>query len=166
VPRSYLLGPVLALGLLPANVVAAAVPLLQREWEASAAAVGWVFASYQLGYVLSVLVLLPLTDRIPARRVIVACVALTSLGALYGLLVAADSPIYSTAVTELAPIDRLGSAQAMQASFGFAASILAPVAAGFVLDVQLGWGAVFALAGLVGMALALPLAYSLRHQKT
>ena len=33
----------------------------------------------------------------------------------------------------------------------------APVAAGLILDFAFGWGAVFAIAGLVGIALSLPL---------
>lgn len=379
--RAYLLGPVLALVLLPSNVVAAAIPLLRTEWSATALAVGWVFAAYQVGYLISVLVVLPLTDRVPAGRVIAACTAVTSfafllfpflassvwsaaalrllaglglagiympgvrviaattsderrgfavgayvssfylgaavslwltgvllpglgwrgaalvlgavslgalplailstrgapspsgtharldpavlrhgpvlrtilayaghawelyisrgwlaaflasalaargfdqttasatgsqwaalmagfgtpgvwlggwlsdrlgraraallvalgsgifsllfgfldatpwpmllaVGCLYGFLVSADSPIYSTAVTELAPPERLGSAQAAQAFLGFGTTVVAPMAAGFALDVGLGWGGVFILAGVVGIALALPL---------
>ena len=79
-------------------------------------------------------------------------------GCLYGLVVGADSSIYSTAVAELAPPDRLGSAQACQAVIGFSATLAAPVAAGLALDLGLGWAGVFALAGAVGLALALPLA--------
>jgi hypothetical protein len=44
--RTYLLTIVLALVLLPSNVVAAVVPLLRAEWGASAAEVGWVFTAY------------------------------------------------------------------------------------------------------------------------
>lgn len=379
--RAYLLGPVLALALLPSSFVAAALPLLRVEWAASATELGWVFAAYQVGYVLGVLFILPLTDRFATGRVIAACVTLTALafvafpllargiwsasalrfvaglglagiympgtrvvaavapphrrglavgayvsafylggalslwasgallaplgwrgaaltlgliavaalplaifatrhssapaggqlrldltvlrdgpvtrtilaytghawelyvsrgwlaafiaavlmaqgndatsaaaggsqwaalmagcgmpgvflggwlsdhlgraraallialssgalslgfgflgagpwalliavGCLYGLIVSADSAIYSTAVTELAPPGRLGSAQALQAFIGFGATIAAPVVAGMMLDIGLGWGAVFALAGLVGIGLALPL---------
>jgi MFS family permease len=82
-----LLGPVLALALLPANVVATALPLLRAEWGASAAEMGWVFAAYQAGYVVSVLLLLPLTDRVPAGRVIAACaVGTTAAFLLFPLL--------------------------------------------------------------------------------
>src|SRR5207302_10313367 len=41
---------------------------------------------------------------------------LLTAGCVYGVLVSADSAIYSTAVTELAPRDRIGSAQAVQRS--------------------------------------------------
>jgi MFS family permease len=80
------------------------------------------------------------------------------VGCGYGLIISADSAIYSTAITELAPPARLGSAQALQAFLGFGATIIAPILAGVLLDVGLGWGAVFVLAGVVGIGLALPLA--------
>jgi MFS family permease len=82
---------------------------------------------------------------------------LVVVGCLYGLAISADSAVYSTAITELAAPEKLGSAQAFQAFLGFGATILAPVAAGLVLDLAFGWGAVFAIAGLVGIALSLPL---------
>jgi MFS family permease len=82
-------------------------------------------------------------------------------------LTAADSAIYSTAVTEVAPPDELGSAQAAQAFIGFLATAVAPVAAGFVLDLGGGFGGAFALAGLAslaGAAVLFPLARSgVRH---
>ncbi len=71
--RAYWLAPVLTLALLPSNVVSAAMPLLLKEWQAPNAGGGIVFAAYQVGYVLSVLVLLPLTDRVHPGRVIVGC---------------------------------------------------------------------------------------------
>ncbi len=89
---------------------------------------------------------------------------LVVVGCFYGLVVSADSAIYSTAITELAPPERLGSAQAFQAFIGFGATVLAPVAAGLVLDLDLGWGVVFAMAGVVGIALALPLLPMTRQQ--
>ena len=76
--RAYLLGPVLALALLPSNLVAAAVPLLMAEWEAGAAAIGWVFSAYQVGYLIGVVFLLPLTDRVRTGLVITGCAVVTS----------------------------------------------------------------------------------------
>jgi MFS family permease len=384
--RAFVLGPVLALALLPSGFTAAALPLLQADWGASATAIGWVFAAYQVGYVVSVLVILPLTDRFPAGQVIVACVVISStafvlfpflahdvwsaalvrffaglglagiympgtrvvaaaapparrglavgayvsafymggalslwasgmllsrmgwqqaalvlaviaalglplafigasgaslppgkraaldvsvlregpvtrtilaytghawelyisrgwmaafvasvllgqgldvqsavaqgsqwaalmaglgvpgvflggwisdrlgraraglliaissgiislgfgfiaglpwglfilIGCAFGLLISADSAVYSTAITEWAPRDRLGSAQAMQAFIGFGATIAAPVLAGWMLDQGMGWGAVFAVGGLIGIPLALPLVKLIR----
>lgn len=83
---------------------------------------------------------------------------LVLVGCLYGIFISADSAVYSTAITELAAPEKLGSAQAFQAFLGFGATVVAPVAAGVLLDLDLGWGAVFAMAGVVGIALALPLA--------
>jgi MFS family permease len=81
---------VLLLALLPSNVVATALPLLRVEWDASATALGWVFAAYQVGYVAAVLLLLPLTDRVPARQVIVGSAAATALASLLFPLVAVE----------------------------------------------------------------------------
>lgn len=82
--------PVLALVLLPSNVVSTTLPLLQREWSASATEMGWVFAAYQLGYVASVLFLLPLTDRVPAGWVIVGCAVGATTASLLFPLAARD----------------------------------------------------------------------------
>jgi MFS family permease len=78
--------------------------------------------------------------------------ALLIIGCLYGLLVAADSGIYTTSITELAPEDQIGSAQAAQAFLGFTATALAPIAAGVVLDLGGGFGGAFLLAGIIGLA--------------
>ncbi|NNJ10168.1 MFS transporter [Chloroflexales bacterium ZM16-3] len=84
-------------------------------------------------------------------------VLLASVGCLLGLLTSADSAIYSTAITEWSPPDRLGSAQALQAFIGFGATVLAPVVAGWMLDLGASWGAVFAVGGVITIAMALPL---------
>ncbi len=92
---------------------------------------------------------------------------LLGLGMLYGLLLAADSAIYSTAITELPPRELVGSAQAMQAFLGFLATAVAPVGAGALLDLGLGWGWVFGLAGagaLLGALGLLPLARGARRE--
>ncbi|MBX0327916.1 MFS transporter, partial [Oscillochloris sp. ZM17-4] len=88
--RIFLLGPVLALVLLPSSFTAAALPILRAEWGASAAAIGWVFAAYQAGYVLSVLLILPLTDRFPIGWVISACTVATCAAFLAFPLLAHD----------------------------------------------------------------------------
>ena len=71
---------------------------------------------------------------------------LVGLGFVYGFLTAADSAIYSTAVTELSPRNLIGSTQAIQSFVGFSIGALAPVAAGFILDLvesSAGWGLAF-----------------------
>jgi len=90
--------------------------------------------------------------------------AIVAIGGMYGALVAADSAVYSTAVTELAPAARIGSAQALQAVAGFGIGSLGPVAAGVTLDIGLGWVGPFLIAGVVGIATALPLVIGLRER--
>src|SRR3954453_16181754 len=77
-----LLSVVLALTLLPSNLVATALPLLRQEWNASATQMGWVVAAYQVGYAVAVLVILPLTDRIPPSRIICVGAALSAIAFL------------------------------------------------------------------------------------
>jgi len=90
--------------------------------------------------------------------------AIVAIGGIYGALVAADSAVYSTAVTELAPTARIGSAQALQAVAGFGIGSLGPVAAGVTLDLGVGWVGPFLIAGAVGIAAALPLVIGLRER--
>jgi MFS family permease len=90
--------------------------------------------------------------------------ALIAIGALYGAIVAADSAVYSTAVTELAARGRVGSAQAIQAVAGFGIGSLGAVVAGATLDLGAGWIGPFAVAGVVGIASAVPLALDLRRR--
>jgi MFS family permease len=90
--------------------------------------------------------------------------AIVAVGAIYGALVAADSAVYSTAVTELAPAARIGSAQALQAVAGFGIGSLGPVVAGIALDLGTGWVGPFLVAGVVGIASVLPLAVALRER--
>ena len=87
-----------------------------------------------------------------------AWAVLVAVGCVYGVLVAADSGIYSAAVTEYAPTGELGSAQAAQAFIGFLASAISPVAAGLVSDLGGGYGGAFVLGGLASIAGALILA--------
>ena len=77
-----------------------------------------------------------------------------SVGVIYGLTTAADSSIYSTAITELSPPALLGSTLAIQSFFGFLAGALAPMAAGYVLDRFSGdgaWTVAFGFNGLLAV---------------
>jgi MFS family permease len=100
--RVWLLGPVLALALLPSNVVATALPLLRTEWSASATEIGAVFAAYQVGYVAAVVLLLPLTDRVPAGWVIVGSSVTTAIAFLLFPLLAHD-PLTAGLLRALVP---------------------------------------------------------------
>ncbi len=81
-------------------------------------------------------------------------VVLIILGFGYGFLTSADSAIYSTAVTELAPQNLIGSTQAIQSFVGFTVGAVAPIVAGGLLDAldgTLGWGAAFGFNGLLAV---------------
>src|SRR5262249_14916609 len=74
----WLLTAALALTLLPSNVVPTAVPLLRQEWGTTDAELGGVFTAYRLGYLVAVLLILPLTDRWRASHVIDGCSAIVA----------------------------------------------------------------------------------------
>lgn len=88
--RALLLGTALTLSLLPSNLPAGALPLLRAEWQATATDLGWVVGAYQLGYAVAVLVVLPLTDRLPPRGIMLASAALTALASLLFPALAGD----------------------------------------------------------------------------
>ena len=77
---------------------------------------------------------------------------------VYGWATAADSSIYTTAITEAAEPDRLGSAMAMQAFLGFMGGVIGPVVFGGILDLTTDthrWGIGFsavALLSVIGIA--------------
>jgi len=85
-----MLGLTLALALLPSGLAAAALPLLQAEWSASGFEAGWVVGAYQGGYLLSAVVLLPLTDRLPPRLILGGGALACGLAALLFPLLAQD----------------------------------------------------------------------------
>ena len=79
---------------------------------------------------------------------------LVALGFVYGFATSADSAIYSTAATELAPPNLIGSTQAVQNLIGFAVGAAAPILAGAILDMfdgPLGWGLSFTLNGVLAV---------------
>lgn len=95
---------------------------------------------------------------------------LIALGFIYGFTTAADSAIYSTAVTELSPPNRIGSTQAVQSFIGFAIGALVPVIAGSILDwagAASGWQLAFSFNGLLAVIgiIALRLLYRLPEAK-
>lgn len=90
---------------------------------------------------------------------------LIALGFVYGFATAADSAIYSTAATELAPANRIGSTQGVQNFIGFSVGAVAPVLAGGILDIvegAAGWGLAFGFNGLLAVAGLIAL-WMLRH---
>ncbi len=170
----WVLAPVLGLALLPSNLVATALPLLRVEWQASATEMGWAFAAYQAGYVTAVLVLLPLTDRFPAGRVIFGSALCTtvvsvlfaylahdvwSAAVLRGLLGAGLAGIYLPGVRIVALTAgprRRGLNVSLYVSAFYLGSSLSLWAAGALLS-QVDWRTAARVLGLLS-ALGLPLA--------
>lgn len=88
---------------------------------------------------------------------------LIGLGFFYGFVTAADSAIYSTAVTELAPPGKVGSTQAVQSFLGFSIGAIVPVLAGGILDgageTAVAWGLAFSFNGLLAVVGVVALLY-------
>jgi MFS family permease len=85
---------------------------------------------------------------------------LVPAGALYNLCAIADSSVYSTALAEVVPVSRLGTAYSVRSVMGFAAGAISPVAFGAALDIGLHrfgetssypWGLAWSTAGVGAM---------------
>jgi MFS family permease len=92
------------------------------------------------------------------------------LAAMQSLLAIGDSPVLTTALTEVTEPGSMGAVLAVRALLGFGAGAMAPIAAGFVHDLAVGaalgptavWGLTFGSLG-IGGALALLCALALRR---
>jgi MFS family permease len=127
-----------------------------------------------------------LADRFGRTRVILAMSALSALcslgfgwliggppwivvavGLVYGFAALGDSPIYSTAITEVVAPAYRGAALALRSLTGYGAGAIAPLVFGWVLDLaggaretDVGWGWAFdtlAVAGALATGFALVL---------
>ena len=79
---------------------------------------------------------------------------LVGVAIIYGWAIAADSAVYSTAVTEVAEPGRLGSTMAVHSFVGFMGGVIGPIIAGAILDVSPGslkWGLTFSATGLLAI---------------
>ena len=73
---------------------------------------------------------------------------------VYGWAIAADSAIYSTAITEVAEQGHLGSTLAVHAFLGFLGGVIGPIIVGAILDVapeSIGWGLGFSFVGVLAI---------------
>ena len=69
-----------------------------------------------------------------------------TISVIYGWAIAADSAIYSTAVTEVSEPSHLGSTMAIHSFLGFTGGVIGPIAAGAILDLSpdpIKWGITF-----------------------
>jgi MFS family permease len=80
------------LGMAPFSMFLALQPELQREWQLSNTASGWISSAYYGGYMLAVPLLASLTDRFDARRVWLAAITLAAGGAV-GFSTMASGPL-------------------------------------------------------------------------
>ena len=168
----------LALGLLPFAGYIVCIPFAAREWGMGNAAAGWVFSSYLIGSALSAALLLPITDRVPAGRVVVCGAAAMAVGNLAFPL--ADGVWPAAALRCLAgaghiaayiPGVRLvsarfagrlrGSAVGLYVGLGFAGTTGSYALTGAFLDAFGDWREAYravAIIGLAGVVLAIPFA--------
>lgn len=86
--------------------------------------------------------------------------AVGTAGMIYGLLVVADSPIYSAGIADNVSPRYAGFALSVQQVLGYVVTVASPLAVGWTLDVAgnsvSGWGIAFGVLGL-GPLLAIPL---------
>lgn len=71
------------LSMLVISNYAALLPILQKEWSLSNAEAGWIFSSYQIGYVFAVVFLASLTDYINAKIIFIASLFWTGIAGLF-----------------------------------------------------------------------------------
>jgi MFS family permease len=85
-----------------------------------------------------------------------------AVGIVYGYLIVAESPVFSTGLTELVAPAYLGAAMGLQSLVGYSLGMVSPTVFGWALDICQGWeplpgvsadwGVAFATAGLGALA--------------
>jgi MFS family permease len=85
-----------------------------------------------------------------------------AVGIVYGYLIVAESPVFSTGLTELVAPGYMGAAMGLQSLIGYSLGMISPTVFGWALDVCHGWqpwpgvnadwGIAFATAGLGAIA--------------
>jgi predicted MFS family arabinose efflux permease len=153
-----------------------AQPLLDdlgSQLQMSPAALGWVTTATQGGYLVGLLMVVPLGDRFDRRRIILAQLALTAVG-LLGAAVAPSawtflvfSAFFGAASTVVqvitafaasaSPPGRRGRTVAVVTSGVVLGILLARTISGFIADLW-GWRSVFAIAAVVMLGVAACLA--------
>ena len=76
------------------------------------------------------------------------------IGLVYGYLVVAESPVFSTGLTELVAPGYLGAAMGLQSLVGYSLGMISPTLFGWVLDRFQGWQPVAGISGEWGLAFA------------
>ena len=73
---------------------------------------------------------------------------------LYGYLAVAESPVFSTGLTELVAPAYLGTAMGLQSLVGYSLAMISPTVFGWALDLCSGWQPLSGMAGDWGIAFA------------
>jgi len=75
-----------------------------------------------------------------------------TIGLIYGYLVVAESPVFSTGLTELVVPGYLGSAMGLQSLIGYSMGMISPTVFGWALDTFRGWQPLPGISGEWGVA--------------
>ena len=74
-----------------------------------------------------------------------------TVGCLYGYLIVAESPVFSTGLTELVPPGRLGAAMGVQSLIGYSLGMISPTVFGWALDLCRDWSPLPGVPGAWGV---------------
>lgn len=80
--------------------------------------------------------------------------AMLAIGLIYGYLVVAESPVFSTGLTELVAPAYLGAAMGLQSLVGYSMGMISPTVFGYALDLFKGWEPWPGVSGEWGVAFA------------
>lgn len=156
----------------------ALIPAFIDAWRISHAEAGWISGAAYAGYMAGVPLLVSLTDRIDARRMVIGFALLASLSSLgfaafadgfwsatlyrvlNGLALAGTYMPGLKALTDRVAGPRLGRYQSFYTATFSVGTSLSLLQAGLV-DAVYGWRAAFAAAGIAPLAAALLLAWRL-----
>ena len=75
-----------------------------------------------------------------------------AVGCLYGYLIVAESPVFSTGLTELVPPGCLGAAMGVQSLIGYSLGMISPTIFGWALDLCRNWSPLPGVPGAWGIA--------------
>jgi MFS family permease len=75
-------------------------------------------------------------------------------GLVYGYLIVAESPVFSTGLTELVTPAYLGAAMGMQSLVGYSLGMISPTVFGWALDICKGWEPLPGISGEWGVGFA------------
>jgi len=157
----------------------ALIPTFIAEWQLSHAEAGWISGAAYAGYMVGVPLLVTLTDRIDARRMVIAfslVASLSSLGyalladglwsalafrVLNGVALAGTYMPGLKALTDRIAGPRTGRYQSLYTATFSVGTSLSLLQAGLVAD-WLGWRVAFAVAGLAPLLAAGLLAWRLQ----